>query len=208
MADDMKILEKLLNSTIVGVEALVSALNLWTVGSNVEKPVEHVIEIEKKGDRIREEFTKYLYSTSHSLFARSDKLRLAGKIDKIMDFAEIAARYMLIMPKCEFEKGLISEIKELGDIVYETVGALKDCILEINDDFDRAIKKAKKVEDLRRNARNLEWKILKGLMSSGKPTAEILLAKQVIELVTIVADKAEGISDFVDDLAIKYKTLR
>ena len=65
---------------------------------------------------------------------------------------------------------------------------------------------AENVEDSRREARGLEWKILKEILT-GQVDVNALLQKEIVELIAMVADKAEALSDYVDVIAIKYKSL-
>ncbi|MHC1592323.1 MAG: DUF47 family protein, partial [Candidatus Helarchaeales archaeon] len=149
-----------------------------------------------------------LYSGGAVHFSKADKLTLSLNIDKVLGLAEIAAQYLLIKPKSlKIEAQIGTDFKKLADNVVETVKALREALLLINTDFDAAREKAKLVEDTRREVRNLEWKILKTLLDKDQLKPDALLTKQIVELTAIVADKAESLSDFVDTLALKYKTL-
>ncbi len=207
MTSEKEILEEHLNIMVESLKALSSAFNGWCDSKDVTKDAEKVIELEKKGDRIHEKFSEYLFSGGAVHFSKADKLVLSDKIDKILNVAEIAAQKLLVVPKTlKVKTSCQADVKSLAEIVVITAELLKQCINAVNVDFDQAIKLAEKVEDARRDARNLEWKILK-LLLDGQIDVNTLLIKELIELLVMVADKAEALSDYVDFLAIRYKSI-
>jgi len=206
------IIEEQLNNLIEAVKVLATAVNQCCEkkpdDAEIEKIARKVVELEKKGDRLKEKFTEYLYGGGSVHFSKPDKLYLSLQVDKILDFAELSAQYLLVRPKgLTFDETIVPDVKALSSKVVETIEALRTCLILINSNFDEAREKARVVEDLRRDVRNLEWNILKNLLNSGDIDAKTLLIKQFIEFLAIIADKAESVSDSVDALALKYKTL-
>lgn len=211
MPSEQELLTDQLDNLIEGVKALEETVKECCEKSpddgKIEDYAQKVVELEKKGDRINEEFYEHLYKGGAVHFSKSDKILLSNGIDKILNFAEICAQYIIARPKTMKVPGdLVKDIIAMSEGDVETVTVLKDCILEINKDFDSARKLAARVEDKRRDVRDLEWKVLKDLMQ--KLTPELLILKQIVEMLAMVADKAEALSDYIDIMAIKYKTLR
>ena len=213
MPSEMDILTEQLDFMVASTEALARAMKIWCEGSGDQEKIREeankVISLEKKGDRSHEKFIEYLFKGGAVHFSKADKLVLSDKIDKILDIEELVARYLIIKPKAlVVEKICASDIKKLSELVVECVKVLKECVLLVNKDLDEARESSRKVEDIRRDVRDLEWKILEDLLNSKTLDAQMLLTKEVIVLYGIVADKAEALADYVDTLAVKYRTLR
>ncbi|MHA1783922.1 MAG: DUF47 domain-containing protein [Candidatus Helarchaeota archaeon] len=211
MTSEKELLENQLDILLESTRVLASTFNDWCSGADHKKIKEDalkVVDFEKKGDRAHEKFIEYLFTGGAVHFSKSDKLILSDKIDKILDVEELTARYLIMMPSTlKVESKCIDDLKSLSEVIINTIVILRDTVLLINKDLDEAKIKSRKVEDERRKARDLEWKILEDLLNSKPLDANLLLIKQILELFVMVADKAESLADFLDGIAIKYKTL-
>jgi len=207
MTSEKEILAEQLDIAISSVKALADAIKLWCDSKPMEDAANNAIAFEKQGDRTHEKFIQYLFTGGAVHYSKADKLALSDKIDKVMDMAEIAARHLIFIPKSVKVKASCKDnLKKLADVVLNTVELVKKCVVLANEDFDKAKIAAQEVEDMRREARNLEWIVLKDLLS-GELDAKTLIVKEIIELFVMVADKAESLADFVDVIAIKYKSI-
>ena len=207
MTSEKEILQEHLDVMVNCVKALTSCYSEWCEAKDISRDAQKVIELEKKGDRIHEKFTEYLFTGGAVHFSKADKLLMSERIDKILDVAEIAAQKLLIIPKgTKVKSSCTGDIKELSNVVINTCELLKEAIILVNSDFDKAKVMAQKVEDSRRKARELEWAVIKDILS-GQVDGNALLQKELVELLAMVADKAEALADYVDVIAIKYKSL-
>ena len=213
MPNEMDILTEQLDFLVASTEALARAMNIWCEGADnqgkIEEEARSVIALEKSGDRSHEKFIEYLFKGGSVHFSKADKLDLSDRIDKILDVEELVARHLIVKPKALLvEKNCASDIKSMSETLVKCIMTLKDCVILMNKDLDEAKKSSRKVEDLRREVRDLEWKILEELLNSKQLDAHMLLTKDVIILYGMVADKAEALADYIDTLAVKYRTLR
>ncbi|NHI94216.1 MAG: DUF47 family protein [Candidatus Lokiarchaeota archaeon] len=213
MPTETEILKEQLDILVEATNTLATAINNWCESDpkskSVQEEAQKVITLEKKGDRVEEKFIEYLYKGGAVHFSKTDKLTLSAKIDKILNMEELVARYLMAQPKSILiEKTVSEDIKKLSNSIVKTIETLRECVLLINKDFDEAKRYSRKVEDERREARNLEWKILNDLLNLKELNVHTLLIKQIVELYVMVADKAESLADFIDTIVIKYSTLR
>src|SRR6266568_3205281 len=83
--------EQLANKVLAGSEALLDLLEHF---SDVERKVEHVVDIEHEGDEIIHEVMRRLNTTFITPFDREDIYRLASSLDDVLDHAEATAEYL------------------------------------------------------------------------------------------------------------------
>ena len=94
---------------------------------------------------------------------------------------------------------------ELSGLVLDSVANLKNAVLALDSDINKAVSLAIKVENLREEARKHEFKLLEKLFSGKEKDMNVILLKELVTLIGAVADKAEESADRVISLAVKYQ---
>lgn len=163
-----------------------------------------VIDFEAKADNSRRALEKMLYKGVVLPFGRGAKYELLESVDDVADKAELVARLILI-EKLNIPKNLSKDFKELSGTVLEAANHLKEAIIYLDQNLDKAISHAVKVELIREKARQIEFRLIEKLFSKLDGALSIILLKELITLIGSVADKAEEAADRVVSLAVKYQ---
>ena len=163
-----------------------------------------VISLEESADARRRVMERELYSGVLIPFGREDKYELIETIDDIADKAEIIAR-LSKYEKPKIPQNIKKDLVKLLGLVVNTSYLLKESVKFLSTDLDKAIKTSSKVNIEREIVRELEFKILKKLLSTPKIDFKTILLKELISLIGQVADKAEEASDRVISMAVKYQ---
>lgn len=169
-----------------------------------EKAGREVLKIEREADVIRRMMEKELYEGALIPFGKDSKYELIEALDDIADKAEIIVR-LAKYEKPQISKNLNRDIKSLSKKIVQTSEKLVEAVNSLNVDLEKAIKSAQEVHSYREGAREIEFKIMKKLFEEKRIDINTLLLKELVTLVTQVADKAETAADRVVTLAIKYR---
>ncbi len=162
---------------------------------------------EQQCDREIENIFSDLMANKEPHFMKGDRMRLVDMVDRIIDLTEVILQDLRatgLKPPNELSDDLKTMVKQVQD----TVTNLEGLLLEIDSDIRNAIKKSDEVEDLRRGVRQKEWVLLNKLFELSKDPLETILTRDLIHNIARVADKAEGCSDFIRTLGMKYIVLR
>src|SRR3989344_800931 len=209
-ADKGKEFYKTLETFITEVHSSVKYLNdtvrNYCDGKSREarKFANFVIDFETKADSSRRSLEKMLYTGVVLPFGRGAKYELLESVDDIADKAELAARILLI-EKIKISPKLNRNFEDLSGLVLDSVIHLKSAVLELDQNLDKAVSLALKVENLREEARKQEFGLIEKLFSGKDRDINIILLKELITLIGAVADKAEESADRVISLAVKYQ---
>jgi predicted phosphate transport protein (TIGR00153 family) len=179
---------------------------LWVKGEHdkLDELEEEIIELERKADRTKEHLVEKVLA-EHAFLPQQTEERhsLALHMDAIIDAAEDAVRMMVV------GKGMkpAEEILDIAEKCWICTDYLQDSVKYLFKDFKKSVEVTRKVDHVREEARDLQYKLLKRLFRDPdcdyKPT-EVHFYKSVSERVLDVAIKAELAADFIRELAIKY----
>jgi len=209
-ADKGKEFYKTLETFITEVHSSVKYLNdtvrNYCDGKSREarKFANFVIDFETKADSSRRSLEKMLYTGVVLPFGRGAKYELLESVDDVADKAELVARLILI-ERLKVRQNLRKDLKELSGTVLEVVNNLKEAVLQLDINLDKAVAHATSVELMREKARQIEFKLIEKLFSKMRADINIILLKELISLIAAVADKAEEAADRVVSLAVKYQ---
>ena len=170
----------------------------------IKKYCEATVIAEKEADRIFEEISARLFSREVMVFSRGDRLYIAKHIEEVIDAAETVARRLLIhKPKVfpdlsEMLKDVATKAKNIGQI-------LKKVIVKIFDDFDEAERLVNQIQDIRRDAREVEYQFLEKLYEFKPEYADFIFYDQIIKKILLAINKAENFGDGIRGLIWKYR---
>src|SRR3989338_1067921 len=201
-----EIMETFVNNVHNSVFHLDAAVAQYCSGNKPQfrKSANLVIDFETNADFSRRKLEKMLYTGVILPFGRGAKYELLESVDDIADKAELAARILLI-EKIKISPKLNRNFEDLSGLVLASVTHLKSAVLELDQNLDKAVSLAIKVENLREEARKQEFKLIEKLFSGKDRDINIILLKELITLIGAVADKAEESADRVISLAVKYQ---
>ena len=173
-----------------------------------EKAGELVKEVEnheREADTLRREIEMMLYEGAFLPASRGDYVSLVELIDKVADSAESAA-HSLTLAKPRIPKELAPLVIELLNAAIKTYDDLITSVNALDEDVNKALDYAKKVEIDEEEADKIERKLLQKIFESEKMTTYAkIIWNEVITKIGDIADKAEDASDQVMLMAIKRR---
>ncbi len=176
----------------------------WVNGDTkvLEEIKDEVIELERKMDAKKEELiemvlAKHAYLPQHT----QERHTLVRLMDSVIDTTEHAVRIMWLGRKMKPPK----EIEELGKLCWTCTDLLQDAVKYLYTDFEKCVEYTRKVDKVREETRDLQFKILEELFTEHKyPAHEIQLFVEATHWIVKVAVQSEDTGDFLRELAVKY----
>jgi predicted phosphate transport protein (TIGR00153 family) len=168
----------------------------------LEEIKDELIELERDMDAKKEELIeKVLAKHAYLPQQTQERHKLIRLMDNVIDTAEHAVRIMWIGRKMKPPK----DIEKLGKKCWKCTDLLQDAVKYLYSDFERCVEYTRKVDNVREEARDLQFKILEDLFTESKyPAHEIQLFVEVSHWTVKVAVQAEDTGDFLRELAVKY----
>jgi predicted phosphate transport protein (TIGR00153 family) len=174
----------------------------------VKALVPDVITLEKRIDRLKEDFIEKLYTQKGFLpnIQKNDYLFITENIDEIADEIEIVARQFQIYDYT-FPDSVKNDFISLAIAVNNTVASLANQVIYLFQDFKIAGSTWVKVQEERRVAREVSWSLLREILGIEVDHKQFLMLRALVKALIAVGDKAEDFSDSINALAVKYMSL-
>jgi predicted phosphate transport protein (TIGR00153 family) len=180
------------------------AAECWIKGDNdtLDELEKEIIELERNADRIKETLVEKIL-TEHAFLPQQSQERhlLTIHMDGIIDAAEDAVRMIAV------GKGMKppEEIEDIAEKCWICTDLLQDAVKYLFKDFKKSVEITRKIDLVREEARDIQFKLLKDLFRTSKYKApDVHFFKSVSEHVLDVAIRSELTGDYIRELAIKY----
>lgn len=199
----LRVLSKSLQSASAKMREIAK---LWVDGEHekLDELEREVIELERKADRAKENLVEGILP-KHAFLPQQTQERhtLALHLDAIIDATEDAVRMIVI------GKGMNppEEIFDIAEKCWICTDLLQDSVKYLFDDFLKSVEITRKIDVVREEARDIQYKLLKKLFRDSESVykpIEVHFYKSVSERVLGVAISAESAADYIRELAIKY----
>jgi uncharacterized protein Yka (UPF0111/DUF47 family) len=163
---------------------------------------------EKLVDRTKEIIIEKLHVTKSFItdYSNDDNYFVIRRLDEIEDQIELVARMFQIY-SFKYPDDLRVEIIKLAKLVNKTVEHTVKSVELFYEDLTSIRAEIEKVEDVRRDVRELELKILKNLFDKielYKESPRLFMIKDLIHNLVILADIMEEFSDDLEEIALQY----
>lgn len=176
----------------------------WVDGKTdvLEEIKDEIIKLERNMDAKKEELienvlAKHAYLPQHT----QERHKLIRLMDSVIDTAEHAVRVMWIGRNMKPPEG----IEKLAKLVWKCTDLLQDAVKYLYSDFEKCVEYTRKVDKVREEARDLQFKILEELYTDSKyHPREVHLFSEASHWIVKVAVQAEDTGDFLRELAVKY----
>ncbi len=168
----------------------------------LEEIRDEIIALERKMDRKKEELIEEILC-QHAYLPQQTEERhqLINLMDSIIDTAEHAVRIMWTGRKFKPPK----RMELLAEKVWSCTDYLQDAVKYLYGDFKKSVEITRKVDELREEARDMEFELLEEVFNEGDySAAEIQLFVEAAHWVTKVAVQSEVTGDFLRELAVRY----
>ncbi|MHA1370970.1 MAG: DUF47 domain-containing protein [Promethearchaeota archaeon] len=203
------ILETLKNSANKIVELIKMICDDSVKSEEKEKElISSIIADEKKVDRLRESFIEKLYTKKGFLpkFVANDNLFIIERLDAVEDDMEIVARYCNLY-QYKIPDPLKPDFIRLADEAEDVVKKLVNAVTLLYQDFSKAKKATDEIQTERRDAREVQWELMKQLHALDVDPKSTFMLQALIRILMKVVDKSEEFSDILYSMAIKYMVL-
>lgn len=158
-------------------------------------------KLERDADRIKRELLDEL-SISETMLRRSDFFRLAMKTDDIADLCEATAWDLTGLENYQPEGKIRKQIEGLLNSIDTAVYNMRQAILFLERNSDKAVELAMAVDEAEREADAVHRQFLQSLYSSTIDIKILLRLKDLTQHLEEIADAAEDAADAVRIIAI------
>ena len=168
----------------------------------LEEIMNEIITLEREMDKKKEELIENILCQHAYLPQQTEERhKLINLMDSIIDTAEHAIRVMWTGRNFKPPKRL----ELLAKTVWHCTDYLQDAVKYLYSDFNQSVDITRKVDELREEARNMEFELFEEVFNEGDfSAAEIQLFVEAAHWITKVAVQAEVTGDFLRELAVRY----
>lgn len=175
---------------------------------DLEPMTEDIIMHEKLVDRTKELIIEKTHVTKSfaSDYTNDENYFVIRALDEIEDQIELVARMFQIY-SFKYPDDLRRDIIKLAKRVNQTINYTMTSVQLFYEDLAAVRAEIEKVEDSRREVRELELKVLKNLFDKielHKDSPRLFMIKDLIHNLVNLADIMEEFSDDLEEIALKY----
>ncbi|MHA1237631.1 MAG: DUF47 domain-containing protein [Candidatus Odinarchaeia archaeon] len=169
----------------------------------LEYHVKQAIRRENDADETKNLIQKNLIKSGLIRFIGEDRYNLVEEIDRIADFAEMAARW-ITLTKIDLSDELIKLLLEVIELTEYTTVQLRTCIIRLWSDFNDAYEGAKKVKLLREEVKEKAFRFLRKMFEEKLKMKDIFFMKETVSNLVNIAEAAEEVAHLISVIVIKY----
>jgi uncharacterized protein Yka (UPF0111/DUF47 family) len=173
--------------------------------AEMKKYVEKTIATEHALDEIHDQVVERMFSKESLVFSRADRLLLINEMDDVIDMAEMVVRRISVFLPDVIPPTLATKFVAIAEKAEIIGSLLKDAILAIFNDFDKAFTLAHKVQDVRRDAKEDYMQLLEEIYRLNPEPRDLLYFDRTIRNIMRNIDKAEQFADDLRMLIFKYR---
>ncbi|MCS7132364.1 MAG: DUF47 family protein [Nitrososphaeria archaeon] len=190
-----------------GYKILLDMLENFLNGAKTEVLEEIYLKIMKNDEEAKEKtriVEKEISNVGALLTSRENFIRLASEIDKIADITEGAAFRILSLSKMKTKlgKNLNKLFMDLGQSVLETLTAMREALLATTLNSSVIYEKIEATEKYEKKSDDFYRTLDLELLSSELKVGQLLLCREVAEMIEDIADNAERVADILRALSI------
>ncbi|TXT53859.1 MAG: hypothetical protein BAJATHORv1_110051 [Candidatus Thorarchaeota archaeon] len=163
---------------------------------------EEIITIERSADEMKDELVESIFSQHAYLPQQTqERHKLVEMMDDIVDAAEEAVRMMAIGRKSKPPEELV----QITEKCWNSTDLLQDAVKFLFKDFSKSVEFCHRVEDVREEARDIQFDLMGQLLTEKEyPPSELLLFHGMSHRILLVAERTEATADYIRALATKY----
>jgi uncharacterized protein Yka (UPF0111/DUF47 family) len=170
----------------------------------VKEHYENMLKLVESGSKLKANLLEEVASVGSLLISREGFLRLIFELERIADYAE-AVGYRLesmMEGKWKIERKFMKSVSELMSMVLDEITKVRETMISLGFNPDRAIEASKAVEDAENRINVKHRSIDLEVLSSKMPVQAILLLRDVLDRLENIADTGVNVIDMIRVLAI------
>jgi len=170
----------------------------------LEELYEKILKNDERAKEMNRIIEREISNVGALLTSRENFIRLTSEIDRIADITEGAAFRLLNLSrmKTKLGKDVRRNFMELGNAVLSTLLSVREALLATTLNSSSLMEKIKETEANEKKAdeiyRTLDLDILKSNLQIG----QLLLCREVAEMIEDISDHAERVADILRALAV------
>jgi uncharacterized protein len=183
------------------VEVAIALKDLLYDWKDVPAKVQHIADLEHKGDNITHEIMDLLYRSFITPFDREDIALLAHTLDDICDFIHSSADAMLIYRiDCPTKRA-----QELADIIVAAAIQVEKALpyLRHRKELEKILECCVDLNRLENEADIVSRAALGELFETQRDTAYIIKWREIYEHMESATDRAEDVANVLEGVALK-----
>ncbi|MBD3407981.1 MAG: DUF47 family protein [Candidatus Lokiarchaeota archaeon] len=163
---------------------------------------EEIITIERHADELKDELVESIFPKHAYLPQQTqERHKLVEMMDDIVDAAEEAVRMMAIGRKSKPPEAIV----KIAEKCWNCTDLLQDAVKFLFTNFSKSVEFCHKVEDVREEARDIQFDLLGALLTEQNHEApNLLLFHGMSHRILLVAERTEATADYIRALATKY----
>lgn len=161
-----------------------------------------VHRLENEADEVKEEILARLHGGAFMPPNREDYVILAGIVDEIANRGQHISN-LIVLTRPEIPEFLKGSLSELTDAALTSFDELKKVLYALNHDINRVREEATKVSDEESRVDRLEWDAIKSISKSIPDLAHKIQLREIIQMISSIADLAEDAADRFKLMLIK-----
>ena len=187
-------------------EALIhlnNTMELYLGGnSEFKAAATEVHRLENEADEVKDEILARLHSGAFMPPNREDYVVLADIVDEIANRAQHISN-LIVLTRPEIPAFLKGNLSELTDAALISFDELRKVLHALNHDINRVREEAARVSDEESKVDLLEWDAIKSVSKSIPDLAHKMQLREIIQMISSIADLAEDAADRFKLMLIK-----
>ena len=180
-------------------EDLKELINCW---ENVEQKVNHIDDLEHKGDNITHEIMAQLNRTFVTPFDREDIALLAHSLDDVTDFIHAAAAAMFFYKVDRPNK----RARELAEIIVQAAAEVEMAMpkLRRRSELKQILKVCVEINRLENAADTIFRAAMAELFDDSPDFAHVIKWREIYEHMEAATDRCEDVANVLEGVALKH----
>lgn len=203
----LNLIQDQVRTVLNGYKLLLDMLESFLGGAKTEVLEEMYLKIMKNDEEAKERtriVEKEISNVGALLTSRENFIRLASEVDKIADITEGAAFRILSLSKMKTKlgKNLNKLFMDLGQSVLDTLTAMREALLATTLNSSIIYEKIDQTERTEKRSDEFYRSLDLELLNSDLRVGQLLLCREVAEMIEDIADNAERVADILRALSI------
>ena len=186
--------------SIVSIVRELSLMIDGVVGGEEKEAKEHyekMLSLIEESNEVKHRGIEEVASVGALLISREAFLTLIFEFSKIADNAEGAGYRLMGLIESGWKLRRLEGISEFASMVLDEIVKLREIMISLNFNYEKALEMAKMVEESERMIDSVHRKLDLAVLSSGLPPPALLLARDVIERIENISDLGIDIIDAI-----------
>ena len=170
----------------------------------IEEIYTKILKNDEKAKEMNLTVEREITNVGALLSSRENFIRLTAEIDRIADITEGAAFRIvnLTRMKTKLDKSISKLFMELGESVLDTLTSMREALLATTLNSSNLYAKIKDTEENEKKCDELYRKLDLELLRSNLKIPQLLLCREVAEMIEDISDHAERVVDILRALSV------